>query len=114
VSDSHDHDDEAPAISYLALRRGTRVVGSDGVEVGRVRRVQNNAREHIFDGIVVETKEGRRFVDAPEVARITEHVVTLTVAAAEVLAAAPPRSRMLERIDRMTIVRRAKRELRNR
>ena len=106
--------DEGPAISYLALRRGTRVCGSDGVEVGRVRRVQNNAREHIFDGIVVETKAGRRFVDAPEVARITEQLVTLTVPAAEVLASAPPRSRMLQRLDHMTIVRRAKRELRNR
>jgi hypothetical protein len=106
--------DDGPAISYLALRRGTLVRGSDGVEVGRVRRVQNNAREHIFDGIVVETKEGRRFVDAPEVARIAERLVTLSVAAAEVLAAAPPRSRMLERLDHMTIVRRAKRELRNR
>jgi hypothetical protein len=112
VSDAQ-HDD-GPAISYLALRRGTRVRGRDGVEVGRVRRVQNNAREHIFDGIVVETKEGRRFVDAPEVARITERMVTLTVPAADVLAAAPPRSRMLERLDQMTIVRRAKRELRNR
>lgn len=108
---AHDH---GPAISYLALRRGTPVRGSDGVEVGRVRRVQNNAREHIFDGIVVETKQGRRFVDAPEVAHIAERLVTLAVPAAEVLAAAPPRSRMLERLDHMTIVRRAKRELRNR
>jgi hypothetical protein len=111
MSDAHD---DGPAISYLALRRGTRVRGSDGVEVGRVRRVQNNAREHIFDGIVVETRQGRRFVDAPEVARIAEHAVTLSVPAAEVLAAAPPRSRMLDRFDQMTIVRRAKRELRNR
>ncbi|HEU4701255.1 MAG TPA: hypothetical protein VFS37_02145 [Conexibacter sp.] len=110
-----DHaDEDGPAISYLSLRRGTLVRGSDGVEVGRVRRVQNNAREHIFDGIVVETKEGRRFVDAPEVARIAERLVTLTVPAAEVLASAPPRSRMLERLDHMTVVRRAKRELRNR
>jgi hypothetical protein len=107
-------DDDAPAISYLALRRGTRVRGSDGAEVGRVRRVQNNAREHIFDGIVVETKQGRRFVDAPEVGRITERLVTLTVPAAEVLASEPPRPRVLDRIEQMTIVRRAKRELRNR
>lgn len=107
-------DDDGPAISYLMLRRGTPVRGSDGVEVGRVRRVQNNEREHIFDGIVVETKEGRRFVDAPEVAHIAERMVTLAVPAADVLAAAPPRSRMLERLDQMTLVRRAKRELRNR
>src|SRR5215218_8347712 len=98
---SHDADDDGPAISYLALRRGTRVRGSDGVEVGRVRRVQNNAREHIFDGIVVETKNGRRFVDAPEVAHIAEHAVTLSVPAAEVLASAPPPSRIRQRVDHM-------------
>jgi hypothetical protein len=111
VSDEHD---DGPAISYLALRRGTPVRGSDGAEVGRVRRVQNNEREHIFDGLVVETKEGRRFVDAPEVARIAVRGVRLTVTAAEVLASPPPPSRMRERLDQMTLVRRAKRELRNR
>lgn len=113
MSDSRE-DDDGPAISFLMLRRGTRVRGSDGVEVGRVRRVQNNAREHIFDGIVVDTRRGRRFVDAPEVARIAERAVTLTVAAEAVLASPPPRSRLLEHLDQMTIVRRAKRELRNR
>jgi hypothetical protein len=112
VSDARD--DDGPAISYLALRRGTPVRGSDGAEVGRVRRVQNNAREHIFDGIVVETKEGRRFVDAPEVAHIAERAVTLTVPAADVLAAAPPPSRVRQRIDHMPIVRRARRQMRNR
>lgn len=111
---SDDAHDDGPAISYLALRRGTRVRGSDGVEVGRVRRVQDNAREHIFDGIVVDTRHGRRFVDAPEVAHIAERAVTLAIAAEEVLASPPPRPRMLDRLDRMTIVRRAKRELRNR
>ena len=107
-------DDDGHAISSHALRRGTPVRASDGIEVGRVRRVQHNVRENIFDGIVVETKGGRRFVDAPEVARIAERVVTLTITADEVSAMGPPRSRMLERIDHMTIVRRAKRELRNR
>jgi hypothetical protein len=107
-------DDDGHAISSHALRRGTPVRGSDGIEVGRVRRVQHNERESIFDGIVVETRVGRRFVDAPEVARIAERAVTLTITADEVAALPPPRSRMLERIDHMTIVRRAKRELRNR
>ena len=107
-------DDDGSGISYLALRRGTHVRGSDGVEVGRVRRVQNNAREHIFDGIVVETKEGRRFVDAPDVARIAERAVTLSITAAEVLGSAPPPSSMRERLDQMTLVRRARRQLRNR
>ena len=90
---SHAHDD-GPAVSYLMLRRGTRVRASDGTEVGRVLRVQNNAREHIFDGIVVETRHGRRFVDAPEVAHIAERAVTLSLAADEVHALPAPRSRM--------------------
>jgi hypothetical protein len=73
-------------IGYQALSRGTPIVSSDGVTLGTVHRVQDNAREHIFDGIVMRTSEGRRFVDAPEVARITERRVTLTITAAEAAA----------------------------
>lgn len=106
--------DDGPAISYRALRRGTVVRTSDGLEVGRVRRVIDNEREHIFDGLVIETRAGRRFVDAPEVAHITERIVTLSLTADEVGALPVPRSRMVERLDRMTLVRRARRELRDR
>jgi hypothetical protein len=53
------------------------------VQVGTVSRVLDNAREHIFDGIVIKTESGRRFVDAPEVARITLRQVTLTIPASE-------------------------------
>jgi hypothetical protein len=56
---------------------------SDGARRGTVDRVLDNAREHIFDGIVVATPDGRVFVDAPEVARIAERRVTLTIDAAE-------------------------------
>jgi hypothetical protein len=76
-------DDDGHQIGYQALARGVRVVSSDGVEVGTVHRVLDNAREHIFDGIVIRTPRGRRFVDAPEVARIAERRVTLTITAAE-------------------------------
>jgi hypothetical protein len=79
-------DEDDTAISYDVLRRGTPVVDSTGVEVGTVHEVLDNAREHIFDGIVVATRDGRRFVDAPEVARITERRVTLTIDAATVAA----------------------------
>jgi hypothetical protein len=70
-------------IGYQALPRGVPVYASDGTLLGRVDRVLDNAREHIFDGIVSETAEGRRFVDAPEVARITMARVTLSIDAAE-------------------------------
>ena len=74
--------DDEHQIGYQALPRGVPVHASDGALVGRVHRVLDNAREHIFDGIVIETAEGRRFVDAPEVARITAARVTLSIDAA--------------------------------
>ena len=75
--------DDEHQIGYQALPRGVPVFTSDGVELGTVHRVQDNAREHIFDGILVSTPRGRVFVDAPEVARITAQRVTLTIDAEE-------------------------------
>jgi hypothetical protein len=76
MSDDHQ-------IGYKALPRGVPVHTSDGEQLGTVHEVLDNAREHIFDGIVVATKQGRRFVDAPEVARITASRVTLSIDAEE-------------------------------
>jgi hypothetical protein len=74
--------DEGHAVSYKLLERGTVVHTSDGNEIGKVERVLENPREHIFDGIVISTPRGERFVDAPEVARIAERRVTLSIDAA--------------------------------
>jgi hypothetical protein len=71
--------DDGHQIGYKVLPRGTPVQTSDGVQIGTVYRVLDNAREHIFDGIIIATPDGRRFVDAPEVARITAQRVTLTI-----------------------------------
>ncbi len=76
--------DDGHAVHYSALERGTPVYSSDEVQIGKVVEVLDNYREHIFDGIVIElTAGGRRFVDAPEVARITTQRVTLTIDAAQ-------------------------------
>jgi hypothetical protein len=75
-------DEDGQQIGYKALPRGVPVHTADGERLGTVDRVLDNAREHIFDGIVVSTPDGRRFVDAPEVARIAERRVTLTIDAA--------------------------------
>ena len=98
-------DDEGHLIGYKVLPRGTPVVASDGTEVGTVAKVLDNEREHIFDGLVVKTKERRVFVDAPEVDRIAERRVTLTITAAE--AAELPDHRGL----RGAVERRAKRRV---
>ena len=102
--------DDGYAISYKALRRGTRVRASDGVEVGKVRRVLEAVRENIFDGIVIETRSGMRFVDAPEVAHIAERAVTLTITAAEVDQLPEPRSVLKERWNQAPLVRRTRRK----
>ena len=75
--------DDDHQIGYQALPRGVPIVSADGVTIGTVAKVLDNAREHIFDGIVMRTDKGNRFVDAPEVARITLRQVTLTIDAAE-------------------------------
>jgi hypothetical protein len=66
-------------ISYQALQRGTPIVSADAEELGTVERVIDNAKEHIFDGIVMRAGDRLLWVDAPEVARITERRVTLTI-----------------------------------
>ena len=51
--------DDGAAIHYTAVARGTPVYAADGTEVGTVDQVVDNYREHILDGIVVETKDRR-------------------------------------------------------
>jgi hypothetical protein len=86
--------DDGHAIHYTALERGTPVFSSDDEQVGKVVEVLDNYREHIFDGLVIETSSGEhRFVDAPEVERTAERAVTLNITAAECAELGPPPSR---------------------
>jgi Mrp family chromosome partitioning ATPase len=101
--------DDGHAIGYKVLRRGTPVRTSDGVEIGSVRRVLDNAREHIFDGIVIDTPGGRRFVDAPEVSRIFERAVVLSISADEAKSLPEQGSAMADRMRNASPMRRARR-----
>ena len=71
------------AIGYQVLPRGTPVFASDGGQVGTFAKALHHGREHLFDGMIVKTADGKRFVDAPEVARITNQRVLLTIDSAE-------------------------------
>jgi hypothetical protein len=83
--------DDGHAVSYTALEPGIPVFSSDEQEVGTLREVLDNEREHIFDGIVIQTGHGDlRFVDAPEVARTAERAVTLTLTAEQSSDLPPP------------------------
>jgi hypothetical protein len=105
-------DDDGHAISWKVLRRGTPVRSVDGIQIGTVRRAQETGRENIFDGIVIDTRDGKRFVDAPEVARIAERGVTLTITAAEARDLPAPGG-VMRRVEHAKTVRRAKRFGRN-
>jgi hypothetical protein len=86
--------DDGYAVHYTELKPGTPVRSSDGQDVGAVAEVLDNHREHIFDGLVIDTPSGeRKFVDAPEVERTAERAVTLNITAAEVDQLGPPPSR---------------------
>jgi hypothetical protein len=64
--------------SYLTIERGTPVVDRFGAPVGHVERVLTLTGSY-FDGLLVDTRAGRRFVDAPEVHRITTEAVELSI-----------------------------------
>jgi sporulation protein YlmC with PRC-barrel domain len=76
--------------SYMTIARGMAVVTSDGVEIGRVKRVLIVHAKNIFDGVVVRTEDGDRFVDGPEVGRIYERAIILTIDAEEAKALPRP------------------------
>jgi len=100
---------DGPAISSKVLRRGTVVRSSDGVVVGKVRRVLELRRENMFDGIVVDTPDRRVFIDAPEVDHLAERAVTLKIDAAAVATMPDAESRLKARVEMAPTVRRAKR-----
>jgi sporulation protein YlmC with PRC-barrel domain len=84
--------DDGHGVHYAAVERGTPVYGSDGVKIGKVDEVVDNYREHILDGIVIETPDRElRFVDGPEVARTADRGVTLAITSAEAASLPPPK-----------------------
>jgi len=63
-------------IAYGALAKGTPVNTRDGNRIGSVEHVLEIPEEDLFDGIVVATADGLRFVDRDQVLTITDQAVT--------------------------------------
>ena len=70
-------------ISYMVVVAGTRVEDREGVEIGTVKRVLADEGTDIFDGLILDTPDGDRFVDAPQVGELYTRVVILDMTAAE-------------------------------
>ena len=62
---------EGEPISYLALEVGTPVVSETGNSFGTVKHVLQVPELDLFDGIVVTTAKGLRFVTRDQIADIT-------------------------------------------
>lgn len=61
------------------LERGTPVETSDGQPFGTVKRVLEVRAKDVFDGVVVKTPAGDRFVDADEIDRLYERLMVLNL-----------------------------------
>jgi sporulation protein YlmC with PRC-barrel domain len=76
MPDAPDH-----PIAYTALQPGTPVQTSDGQQFATVQAVLVDEKVSVFDGIVVQTAEGKRFVDADQIGSIYATYVCTTLSA---------------------------------
>jgi hypothetical protein len=85
-----DAPDCGSPIAYLVLRPGTAVYTSGHEQIGTVERVLFVQEEDVFDGIVIQTGGGLRFVDADQVDRIYERCVMTLLSSEEAQTLPPP------------------------
>jgi hypothetical protein len=67
--------EDAEPISYQGVEHGTPVLSSTGQEFGTLAKVLDIASEDVFDGIIVKTHHGERFVDRDQIAEITTRYI---------------------------------------
>jgi hypothetical protein len=61
----------AEPVSYEGVPHGTPVLSSSGLEFGTLAKVLEIASEDVFDGLIVKTHDGERFVDRDQISQIT-------------------------------------------
>jgi hypothetical protein len=87
------------AISYQAAARGTPVLSSSGTQIGTLEHVLEVPEVDVFDGIVIATKAGLRFIDADYVQRITRSHIWCSLDNAQVAKLQPPAGPPVYRVD---------------
>ena len=85
MPEANDH-----PIAYTALQPGTPVQTRDGDQFATVRAVLVDEKVSVFDGIVVQTAEGTRFVDADQIGSIYTTYVRTTLSAEQAADLPPP------------------------
>ena len=87
------------AVSYQAAVPGTPVLSRSGTEIGTVEHVLQVPELDLFDGIVIATEWGLRFIDADQVDRITIRYVRSSLDDAEASKLPPPDGPPVYRVD---------------
>jgi len=91
--------DNGTPISYQALEPKTPVLTETGAEIGTVAHVLADEQLDVFDGIVVKTHQGIRFVGRDRIAAITTTAVTTSIADADIDALPKPDGEPIYEVD---------------
>ena len=92
------NDDDVP-ISYQAAVHGTPVLSSTGATIGTLEHVLEVPEVYVFDGIVIATDGGLRFIDADQVVQITRRCIRSDVDDAQARQLPPPDGPPVYRVD---------------
>ena len=90
---------EQDPISYLALEAGTPVKSATGTTFGAVEHVLQIPEEDLFDGIVVTTDRGLRFVDRDQIVAIDSTAVRCALSDQEVASLPAPEGTAVYHVD---------------
>jgi hypothetical protein len=87
------------AVSYLAAVPGTPVLSSTGTQIGTLEHVLQVPELDVFDGIVIATPAGLRFIDADSVGEITLSHIQTSLDDAQASQLSPPDGPPVYRVD---------------
>ena len=90
--------DDTP-ISYEAAARGTPVLSSSGTQIGTLEHVLQVPELDVFDGLVIATDAGLRFIDAGDVQQITRGYITSSLDDTQAAQLAPPQGNPVYHVD---------------
>jgi hypothetical protein len=65
----------AEPVSYEAVPEGVPLLSSTGRQFGTLEKVLEIPSEDVFDGVIVKTHHGRKFVDRDQITEITTEYV---------------------------------------
>jgi hypothetical protein len=83
-------DDDETVISYEAARHGTPVLSSSGSQIGTLEHVLEVPELDVFDGIVIATHHGLRFIDADQVRQFRTTDIRCAIGDEEAAQLPPP------------------------